>query len=111
MHQTAREFLIAKTKVLDGGWKHSLDPVQCDLILATSCIAILMVNDLDNPFKWDATSDDDDDHDGTGFFQLEFVEYASCFWAVHFRQAQTDSSNRLFVAAGAQTLQYRFTEI
>src|SRR5205814_8717517 len=42
IHQTAREFLVAKNEVLAGRWKHSLDPVGSDLLMARICVTYLM---------------------------------------------------------------------
>ena len=37
IHQTAREFLVSQGQLL-AKWKHAFDPVQSELVLATSCI-------------------------------------------------------------------------
>lgn len=91
IHQTAREFLVAKNKVLDG-WKHSLDPVQSELSLATSCIALLMFTDFDDRFEWDMILDGIDPAGISGF---EFLGYASFFWTTHFQKGQGQVTDEL----------------
>ena len=41
IHQTAKDFLIAKTEALTDQWKHSIKPVESDLLMARACITYL----------------------------------------------------------------------
>lgn len=88
IHQTARQFLVAKDKVLCG-WKHSLDPVLSELIVARSCIILLMFTDFDDGFEWHTTLTFDE------FLGFEFLGYASNFWTTHFRKAQKQAADEL----------------
>jgi ankyrin repeat protein len=88
IHQTAREFLVARHEVRDG-WKHSLDPVQSELILATSCIVPLMFSDFDEYRMPDDVSL------GELLSGFEFLGYAASFWTAHFREAQKQATDEL----------------
>ena len=83
IHQTAKEFLIAESEVLIGRWKHSLNPVESDLLLATICITYLNFIDFDEESSSQTTE------------QYNFFNYAACFWATHSRQAQSRANMEL----------------
>ena len=42
IHQTAREFLIAKGDTLAGRWEYSLNLVESEIVMARMCIVYLM---------------------------------------------------------------------
>src|SRR6201999_432935 len=65
-----------------GGWKHSLDPVESELVIARTCIDYLMFTVFDNGIVGDMTSH--------GYFN-----YASWFWPIHYRRAQKRATNKL----------------
>jgi ankyrin repeat protein len=50
IHQTAKEFLIAKDEVSRTSWKHSFDPLESEYILARTCIAYLLLDVFDGEF-------------------------------------------------------------
>ncbi|CAI7665531.1 unnamed protein product [Penicillium glandicola] len=85
---TAKEFLVGRQEVLEG-WKHSLHPVQSELILATSCIVLLTFSDFDDYQMPDELSLNEL---LSGF---EFLGYAASFWTAHFREAQNQATDDL----------------
>ncbi|KAJ5371988.1 hypothetical protein N7517_003994 [Penicillium concentricum] len=88
IHQTAKEFLVGSHEVLDG-WKHSLHPVESELILATSCIVPLTFSDFDDYQMPDEVSL------GELLSGFEFLGYAASFWTAHFREAQKQATEEL----------------
>ncbi|OQE21175.1 hypothetical protein PENSTE_c012G03144 [Penicillium steckii] len=90
IHQTARQFLLAENKVLDS-WKHSLDPVETELIMAKSCITFLMFTEFDDGFDWEET----DNVPLNEVLEFDYLDYASNFWMGHFRKAQTKTDEDL----------------
>lgn len=80
IHQTAREFLLAKGEALSGRWKYSLDSVESNLVMAKACVAYLNFD----VFEWRAFASDH-----------EFLNYAACFWVTHFQQAQSRTTTEL----------------
>jgi hypothetical protein len=85
IHQTAKEFLLAKNgSPTEGRWKHSIDPVESDLVISSVCVTYLMLNDFDRPVDNTST---------TGKFEL--FDYAAKFWATHFQKAQHHASEEL----------------
>jgi ankyrin repeat domain-containing protein 50 len=91
IHQTAKEFLIAKSEVLLGGWKHSLDPMESELLMARICITYLMFTVFDDHLFGEATSsaiDKQTQNHG-------YLSYAASFWAFHHRQAQRGATKEL----------------
>lgn len=84
IHQTARQFLLADNEMLDS-WKHSLDPIETEFIVAKSCITFLMFTDFDDGFDWVETDNVPLDE----LQKYDYLEYASNFWMSHFRKAQS----------------------
>lgn len=74
LHQTAKEFLVAKSQALVGRWKHSFNPVESELIITRTCLAYLLFTVVE-----DSTFDFNDDEDG-------YLDYASRFWITHYRR-------------------------
>jgi ankyrin repeat protein len=87
IHQTAKEFLVAKNEVLDG-WKHSLDPVESELVIARTCISYLMFDEF-----------------GDGLFSdppkgsRGYLDYAAEFWAMHYQKAQERATSKIVQSA------------
>lgn len=84
IHQTARDFLLAKHEVHTGQWKHSFRPGVSDLALANICITYLMFTDFNGATEQKVTSA----AAAHGFF-----DYAASSWATHFRAAQNIAGN------------------
>jgi ankyrin repeat protein len=91
IHQTAREFLVGNSTVLNG-WKHTLNPSQSALIIATSCICVIMFEDFDDRSEDEATIDD---VTVGGVLDFGLLKYASCYWVEHFRKAQKQTSSEI----------------
>ena len=53
VHQTAKEFLVQQQKpngIISSGWKHSLSPIESNLIIAQSCIWYILLSEFDVPW-------------------------------------------------------------
>ena len=84
LHQTAREFLIAKQSDninASTGWKNSIQLWKAEILMTHKCVAYLMLNEL---------------NDSSTFFEprelqvrFGFFEYAARSWYHHFREIQT----------------------
>jgi ankyrin repeat protein len=77
-HQTAKEFLMAKSQETSSGWKYSLDPVDSHLVIARTCIAYLMFDIFDDSIAHTA--------------EHGYLDYASKFWALHYQAGQVGES-------------------
>ena len=75
LHQTAKEFLVAKSQEISSGWKYSLDPVESELVIARTCIAYLMFNVFDESKAHTST-------------EHGYLNYTSKFWAIHYQVGQ-----------------------
>ncbi|KAH8689906.1 hypothetical protein BGW36DRAFT_307105 [Talaromyces proteolyticus] len=95
IHQTAKEFLVAKDQALLGSWKHSLSPMESEFLMARICITYLMLRIFGDNFQ------DDTAHDRDAIKQYGYLEYAASFWATHYKEAQSRKSD--------ETLQLVFT--
>ncbi|PSN69445.1 ankyrin [Corynespora cassiicola Philippines] len=95
IHQTAREFLISETQVRNEGWKHSFKPVQCELVIATSCICLIGLIEREKDFKMAPDSKGNNLDYGLDFVSYKFIAYASRNWTTHFRKAQVEAKPEL----------------
>ena len=82
IHQTAKEFLVAKGEVITSIWKHSLDPVESELVIAKTCIIYLMVTDFDF-----AIQERIENH--------SYLSYATQFWVMHYQKAQERADSKI----------------
>jgi ankyrin repeat domain-containing protein 50 len=119
IHQTAKEFLVAKNEAYQDVWKNSLDHVGSELLMARICITYLLFTDFNTEINTgdgidvdtgdgidvddiesnaaDAGSDSNNEfHEiephGPSFQLTEshgYLNYAAKFWSSHFRQAQS----------------------
>jgi hypothetical protein len=76
LHQTAKEFLIGKSQEVRSGWKHSLDPVDSELVIAKTCIFYLMFDFTDRLKTYIS-------------IEHGYLDYASKFWAIHYRGGES----------------------
>ena len=86
IHQTAKEFLIAKSEAVVGRWQHSIDLMASELLMARTCIIYLMFTIFNDGFVGEITS-----YESAIKQQTEnhgYLSYAARFWAAHYRQAQ-----------------------
>ncbi|KAI9892747.1 MAG: hypothetical protein M1814_001167 [Vezdaea aestivalis] len=94
IHQTAREFLIKTNQPISnepGLWKHSFDSIETECIPTEICINYLMFKDFDVD---DLSYSNQSDCQGSNE-KYRFLEYTTKNWASHFREAQSEASNRL----------------
>ena len=105
IHHTAKEYLQTPLVSVPAhssslshnsvAWKHSLSPIQSNLILAQSCIYYLSLSTRDT--LWVAEIDNvslRNWSNNKGPFPLQhefrpFLEYASCYWPYHFNLAHS----------------------
>ncbi|OCK95360.1 ankyrin, partial [Cenococcum geophilum 1.58] len=73
IHQTAKEFLIAKSEAVVDRWQHSIDLVASELLMARTCIIYLMFTTENHGY----------------------LSYAARFWATHYRQAQKRATDEI----------------
>lgn len=92
IHQTAKEFLVAKGEVITGSWRHSLDPVESELLMATVCISYLGFTDFIDDLSGMMDDDLCIEHQAENSV---FLHYATRYWAIHYRQAQRRTTNEL----------------
>lgn len=86
IHQTAKEFLLAKKELGSGIWRHSIEPAVAELIIAKTCITYLLFDEfctdwgLESYFpKMKAKAYTDEYH---------YLDYAASQWGSHFGKAQ-----------------------
>jgi ankyrin repeat protein len=77
IHQTAREFLIARSEVATSGWKHSLKPTESETLIAKTCITYLAFTEFDGAMDRTSTA-----------VEYGYFDYAAGSWAAHYRKAQ-----------------------
>jgi ankyrin repeat domain-containing protein 50 len=88
IHQTAKEFLVTRNSSLCDGWKHSLQPIESNLVLARICITYLMFTDFNDDRV-------DDSSISLATESSSLFPYAAKFWTIHYRQAQQTASDEL----------------
>ena len=93
IHQTAKDFLVAKDQALLGGWKHSISPVESSFLMARICITYLMFRTFEDEFI------DDTEHHRASIKQHGYREYAASFWGIHYREAQSRKSDATIKSA------------
>jgi ankyrin repeat protein len=93
IHQTAKEFLIAKESIQRSGndcWKHSLEDEKSQTVLAKICVQYLSFTNFGRSrasIKNRKRSQDRDSYD--------FMMYAAENWPAHFRDSQTCQNDAL----------------
>ena len=95
IHPTAKDFLTnhsMSTTRSPHTWKHSLNPIQSNLVLTEICISYLMFDVFEsNPLVIDPKLSGDDDIKSIVDQYTnshEFLDYAANNWAIHFREAK-----------------------
>jgi ankyrin repeat protein len=94
IHQTAKEFLLAKSEAASTGWKQSIEPALSELTIAKTCIAYLLFPDFKRSLNMNGAGGENksvnmqtDKH--------PYLAYAASEWAQHFRKAQRRADSRL----------------
>jgi len=95
IHPTAKEFLTNHSMAAIRSphtWKHSLNPIQSNLVLTEICISYLMFDVFEShPLVIDPKLLGDDDIKSVVdqyTSSHEFLDYAANNWAIHFREAK-----------------------
>jgi ankyrin repeat domain-containing protein 50 len=107
IHQTAKEFLVKNDSVQPlslGLWKHSLEPMESNLILAEICIWYLLFTVFEShpltiaykaSYKHEEIKAEVDRYTN----EHDFLNYAAKHWAAHFRGANISDGTQLFKSA------------
>jgi hypothetical protein len=84
IHQTAKEYLLAKSEVSTRGWENSLVPKELETLMARICITYLSFTDFDK---------------GTdqifAVVKHGYLDYVASSWAVHYRKSQDRSTEQM----------------
>src|SRR5271154_3699291 len=95
IHPTAKDFLTNHSMAAIRSphtWKHSLNPIQSNLVLTEICISYLMFDVFEShPLVIDPKLSGDDDIKSIVDQYTnghEFLDYAANNWAIHFREAK-----------------------
>ena len=93
VHQTAKEYLVQGSGTNDssaGVWKHSLNSVESNSVIANTCVRYLLLADFEtNPLVVDFESWKRQEEVNLYTNRHTFLDYAAKHWADHFREAQT----------------------
>jgi hypothetical protein len=94
IHQTAKEFLLVKTEMCSGAWKHSIEPAVAELVIARTCITYLLFTEFNS------------DLDIGGFLYKEritrvekqtdkhhYLGYAASQWPTHYQKVQAKAEH------------------
>ncbi|KAH0172998.1 purine and uridine phosphorylase, partial [Aureobasidium melanogenum] len=93
IHQTAREFLVARERMSMLGvlknslWMHSLEHIEIEKTMAEICIRCLNLEDLKMLLYDDPTGKSD---------QKEFVEYCCEWWTTHYSFSESAAEEDTF---------------
>lgn len=91
IHQTAKEFLVSKNVAsistnpvnsCSEVWKHSLNPVESNLLLVKICLSYLLFHELNRQVAEKETSE----YGTTLFYGL--LHYSANHWVTHYRGAE-----------------------
>ncbi|KAI9776691.1 MAG: hypothetical protein M1839_009418 [Geoglossum umbratile] len=89
IHQTAKEFLLAKPEMCSGVWKYSIEPTVSELIVTKACITYLQFaefsGDLDIGGKSWAEDESKVKHHTD---KHHYLGYAASQWPIHYQKAQ-----------------------
>ena len=96
IHQTAKEFLLAKPEMCSGVWKYSIEPAVSELIIAKTCITYLLFaefsSDLDIVGESQAAKDYKVKHHTD---KHHYLGYAASQWPIHYQKAQARAEHRM----------------
>jgi ankyrin repeat domain-containing protein 50 len=107
VHLTAMEFLTRSNQIsipASGSWKASIDPVESNVLLSTICVSYLSMDDFrQNPLQafnyqgsWTYNIREERQKHLDNYTKYHpFLDYASKYWAQHFRTAEAVSSQLL----------------
>ena len=94
IHQTAKEFLLAKTEMCSGAWKYSIEPAASELIVARACVTYLLFvefsYDLGIEMKSGTEKESKIKHHTD---KHHYLGYAASHWAMHYQKAQAKAEH------------------
>ena len=90
IHQTAKEFLLAKPEMCSGTWKYSFEPAASELIVARGCITYLLFVDYSCDLDVEGESKIKHHTD-----KNHYLGYAASHWAIHFQKAQAKAEYKM----------------
>jgi hypothetical protein len=99
VHQTAMEFLVYNSNAasVGGVWKHSLDPVKSNLILANICVWYLLFTVFEaHPLILSSNQSMEVDHYTTDHALLD---YAAKHWVAHIQETGMEDKPELLNSA------------
>jgi ankyrin repeat protein len=88
IHQTAKEFLVAKNEAVATGWKHSLGLIESETLLARICLTYLTFIEYDRTTGSTSTT-----------AKYGFLGYAASSWASHYREVQHAATEEMLKLA------------
>jgi ankyrin repeat domain-containing protein 50 len=93
IHQTAKEFLVAKSQSMHvkSCWNHSLKKEDSEMVMAKACTQYLLFADFNDI----SAVDGDDFSKPTSYERPEFgfMDYSALNWTSHFREAKLDKTH------------------
>jgi ankyrin repeat protein len=122
IHQTAKEFLLTKDQLLQGGWKHSVSLEKSELLMARICTTYLMFTVFTKPsyeytFNHARANGNSRGIKGRRDLAVElhlkkhgYYNYAASFWTIHYKAAQSKIPDVILQSAIAlyDTRSHRF---
>ncbi|OCL00607.1 ankyrin, partial [Cenococcum geophilum 1.58] len=89
IHQTAKEFLLAKTEAYSGVWKYSIEPAVSELIVAKTCITYLLFAEFSSSLDIGGKSQAEKESKVKNHTDKHhYLGYAASQWAIHYQKAQ-----------------------
>lgn len=89
IHQTAKEFLLAKTEMCSEVWKYSIEPAESELIVARTCITYLLFTEFSSDLDIGGESQTKKESEAKLHTDKHhYLGYAASQWAVHYQKAQ-----------------------
>jgi hypothetical protein len=92
VHQTAEEFLIKRSnrfEFLSDSWKHGLDPVESNCLLARICTSYLSFDVFEQQLLVINAETDSEERTEIYARSHDLLDYAAKYWAIHFRRSKT----------------------
>ena len=89
IHQTAKEFLLAKNQIATSGWKNSIEPAVSELIVAKTCITYLLFTEFSSDLDIEGELRSEKEYKVKQHTDKHhYLGYAASQWAVHYQKAQ-----------------------
>jgi ankyrin repeat domain-containing protein 50 len=98
IHQTAKEFLVAKNQVTETEyrWKYSLRKDDSERVMATVCIRYLRFTDFDEPRAIEKTAlSKEEENASSRSPAYDFIGYSESNWPFHFQNAKPEEKDPL----------------